>query len=99
MAIDAVTPQTGGEFNRVFPPLRHPRYPAGTLVPPVNGVVDKFNDLPVAYRGQVVQRAPYGQQAGAAPLLSPQDVADLVSFLQTLTDDRNAAPGGLTVKR
>ncbi len=67
--------------------------------PTVNGVVDKFNDLPVAYRGNVVQRAPYGLQAGAPPLLSAQDVADLVSFLQTLTDDRNAAPGGLTVKR
>jgi cytochrome c peroxidase len=67
--------------------------------PTVNGVVDKFNDLPTAYRGNVVQTAPYGQQVGAPPLLNAQDVADLVSFLQTLTDDRNAPPGGLTVKR
>jgi hypothetical protein len=32
-------------------------------------------------------------------LLSAQNVADLVSFLQTLTDDRSAAPGNPMVPR
>jgi len=61
--------------------------------------VQKFNDLPAAYRGNVISTAPFGQQAGAAPLLSAQNVADLVSFLQTLTDDRTAPQGSLTVAR
>ena len=65
----------------------------------VNGVVQKFNDLPLAYRGNVIQTAPFGRQAGAAPLLSAQNVEDLVSFLRTLTDDRSAAPGSPRVAR
>lgn len=71
----------------------------GRWYPTVNGVVQKFNDLPVAYRNNVLNTAPFGQQAGAAPLLSAQNVADLVSFLQTLTDDRMAPPGSPTVAR
>lgn len=69
----------------------------GRWYPTVNGVVQKFNDLPVAYRGNAISSVPFGQQAGAAPLPSAQNVADLVSFLQTLTDDRSAAPGSPTV--
>jgi len=61
--------------------------------------VQKFNDLPVAYRGNVLKTAPFGQLPGAAPLLSAQNVADLVSFLQTLTDDQTAPQGSLTVAR
>ena len=71
----------------------------GRWYPSVNGVVQKFNDLPSAYRGNVMSRAPFGQQRGARPLISAQDVEDLVSFLQTLTDDRSAAPGSPTVAR
>jgi cytochrome c peroxidase len=54
--------------------------------PSVEGVVQRFNDLPVAYRGNVTQRPPFGLQPGAAPQLSPQDVADIVAFLRTLSD-------------
>jgi cytochrome c peroxidase len=54
--------------------------------PVVNGVVDKFNDLPAAYRGNVEQRPPFGLQPGQPPRLSAQDVQDLVAFLQTLSD-------------
>ena len=54
--------------------------------PTVNGVVDKFNDLPAAYRGNVDQQPPFGQQPGQAPLLNAQEVQDLVAFLNTLTD-------------
>ncbi len=71
----------------------------GRWYPSVGGVVQKFNDLPAAHRGNVISTAPFGQQAGAAPLLSAQNVADLVSFLQTLTDDRTAPQGSLTVTR
>jgi cytochrome c peroxidase len=54
--------------------------------PSVNGVVQRFNDLPAAYRGNVTQRPPFGLQPGAAPRLLPQDVADIVAFLRTLSD-------------
>jgi cytochrome c peroxidase len=54
--------------------------------PSVNGVVQRFNDLPVAYRGNVTQRPPFGLLPGAAPRLMPQDVADIVAFLRTLSD-------------
>jgi cytochrome c peroxidase len=71
----------------------------GRWYPTADGVVQKFNDLPAVYRGNVLRTAPFGQQPGASPLLSAANVADLVSFLQTLTDDRNAPQGSLTVAR
>lgn len=54
--------------------------------PVVAGVVDKFNDLPLAYRDNVNQQPPFGLQAGQAPRVSAQDVQDLSAFLRTLTD-------------
>ena len=54
--------------------------------PVVGGVVQRFNDLPAAYRTNITQQAPFGQQPGDAPRLSAQDVADVAAFLQTLTD-------------
>jgi len=54
--------------------------------PVVDGVADTFNDLPVAYRGNVSQQPPFGLQPGQAPRLSAQDVQDLAAFLATLTD-------------
>jgi cytochrome c peroxidase len=54
--------------------------------PVVGGVVDKFNDLPAAYRSNVNQQTPFGLQPGQAPRLSAQDVQDLAAFLRTLTD-------------
>ncbi len=62
-------------------------------------VNDKFNDLPLGERGNVIRTAPFGQQPGDRPVLSAQDVDDLVSFLKTLTDDRTAPPGSPTVAR
>jgi cytochrome c peroxidase len=58
----------------------------GRWYPTVGGVVQKFNDLPAAYRGNVNQQAPFGQLPGQAPRLSPQQVQDVVAFLRTLTD-------------
>jgi cytochrome c peroxidase len=54
--------------------------------PVIDGVVDRFNDLPAAYRGNVNQQPPFGMQAGQPPRLNAQDVQDLVAFLNTLTD-------------
>ena len=54
--------------------------------PILGNVVDKFNDLPAAYRGNVNQLPPFGQQPGQPSRLSAQDVQDLVAFLRTLTD-------------
>jgi cytochrome c peroxidase len=54
--------------------------------PVVNGAVQRFNDLPAAYRGHVTQQPPFGLRAGDAPRLSAQDVADIVAFLRTLSD-------------
>ena len=54
--------------------------------PVVGGVVDRFNDLPAAYRGNVDHQPPFGLQPGQPPRLSAQDVQDVVAFLHTLTD-------------
>jgi cytochrome c peroxidase len=58
----------------------------GLWYPTVNGVVQKFDDLPAAYQGNVTTLAPFGGSAGQLPSLSPQDVDDIVAFLGTLTD-------------
>jgi len=53
--------------------------------PVMNGQVQLYNDLPAVYRPNLQRGAPF-RRAGQAPALSPQDVADLVAFLSTLTD-------------
>ncbi len=67
--------------------------------PIVNGRPDRFNDLPTALRGNVIQSAPFGLAPGAPPRLSAPDVADIAAFLRTLSDDPSAAPGKPTVTR
>ena len=55
--------------------------------PIVNGVVQKFNDLPLEYRGNLDRQAPLdGRPRGSAPAMSEQDMEDLEAFLKTLTD-------------
>lgn len=52
-----------------------------------------FDDLPVALRGNVTRQPPFGRSAPAGPAMDPQEVADLVCFLETLTDGhRTGAP-------
>lgn len=65
--------------------------------PMLNGQPDKFNDLPLGFRGNVITTAPFGGQPGAQPRLTPQMVNDLVAFLRTLDDDLTAPPGGPVV--
>jgi cytochrome c peroxidase len=57
-------------------------YPTGP-----DGVVDKFNDLPPAYRKNVnTTEVPYNRGPGMAPALNEAEIADLVQFLGTLND-------------
>lgn len=52
------------------------------------GRVEKFDDLPPAYRGNLDRQAPLdGRAAGGAPALSEAEIDDLLAFLGTLTDD------------
>lgn len=62
-------------------------YPRGP-----DGQVQKFNDLPPQYRGNVNMEPPFGRKPGDPPAFSPQDVSDIVAFLNTLTD--GYAPAG-----
>ena len=57
-------------------------YPTDT-----SGAVQKFNDLPAAFRKNVnTTEAPYNRKPGDAPALSESEIADVVAFLNTLTD-------------
>jgi len=53
----------------------------------VGGTVQKFNDLPAAYRGNIDTQMPLdGRKAGSTPPMTDADVGDLICFLKTLTD-------------
>jgi cytochrome c peroxidase len=55
--------------------------------PTVNGVVQLYNDLPTAYKVNVdTVDVPFGLLPGATPYMTPQNEADLLCFLETLTD-------------
>lgn len=51
-----------------------------------DGSIDRFDDLPAAYRGNLDMQAPFDRKPGDPPALSAQDVEDIVAFLQTLSD-------------
>ena len=52
-----------------------------------DGSVDRFNDLPDAYKANVnTTEAPYNRQPGDVPALSDAEVDDVVAFLHTLSD-------------
>lgn len=54
--------------------------------PVVGGTPQIFNDLPSTYHGNVNRLAPFQPNANGTARLSPQDVADIVAFLRTLSD-------------
>ncbi|WP_298282304.1 cytochrome-c peroxidase [Acidocella sp.] len=57
-------------------------YPIGP-----EGRVEKFNDLPQRYRANVDRiDPPLNRHKGEAPAMSRQDEADIIAFLNTLTD-------------
>jgi cytochrome c peroxidase len=52
-----------------------------------DGTVEKFNDLPPAYRANVdVTDPPFDRKAGDKPAMTAQDEADIIAFLNTLVD-------------
>lgn len=55
--------------------------------PVVDGIVQKFDDLPAAYRGNIDTQMPLdGRPSNSPPAMSAQDIEDLLAFLRTLTD-------------
>jgi cytochrome c peroxidase len=56
-------------------------YPVGA-----DGKVHKFDDMPLEYQPNVDFEPPFDRHPGEAPAMSPQDIADIVAFLRTLTD-------------
>jgi cytochrome c peroxidase len=55
----------------------------------------KFDDQPAGLEANVNMDAPFGGRPGGAPTLSERDIADLVAFLNTLTDGyRQAGAAG-----
>lgn len=56
--------------------------------PVVNGVVQKYDDLPPQYRRNIDPQPPLDSRPrGSQPAMSDQDVEDLEAFLRTLTDE------------
>jgi cytochrome c peroxidase len=52
-----------------------------------DGSVNKFDDLPAAYKANVnTTEAPYDRAPGDAPALTDAEVDDVIAFLQTLSD-------------
>ena len=55
--------------------------------PLVGGVPNKFDDLPVAFHGNVnTTEAPYNRALGGAPALTDAEIDDVIAFLNTLSD-------------
>ncbi|GAA5185099.1 cytochrome c peroxidase [Niveibacterium umoris] len=52
-----------------------------------DGSIDKFDDLPAAWRKNVnATEVPYNRKAGDAPALNDSEIDDLIAFLTTLND-------------
>ena len=84
-------PTVGGKPKAV----PDPAFPAYGLITTqtVGGTVQKFDDLPAAYRANMDRQMPLdGRAAGSAPAMTEQEVLDLVCFLETLTDDYHPPP-------
>lgn len=89
-------PSTGGSAA----PVDNPGYALFPQSRP-DATVQKFNDLPVAYQGNIDEQQPAGtgqggdntlgsgtapRPRGGAPAMSEQDVQDVICFLNILTD-------------
>jgi cytochrome c peroxidase len=52
-----------------------------------DGSVQKFNDIPLQYHANVdVSDPPFNRHFGETPAMTAQEEADIIAFLQTLTD-------------
>jgi cytochrome c peroxidase len=57
-------------------------YPLGA-----DGKVEKYDDIPVQYHGNVdVSDPPFNRHPGDVPAMTDQDEADIIAFLKTLND-------------
>jgi cytochrome c peroxidase len=54
--------------------------------PQADGVVQVFNDLPPELRANVTREPPFGVRTAGKPPMNHREAADLVCFLETLTD-------------
>jgi cytochrome c peroxidase len=53
----------------------------------LDGTIDKFDDLPEAYRANLNDEVPFdGRKPGGKPGLTEAEIDDITAFLQTLTD-------------
>ncbi len=46
----------------------------------------KFDDLPARYHANINIEPPFDRHAGDEPVLSEQEIDDIIAFLQTLDD-------------
>ncbi|MDY0746516.1 cytochrome c peroxidase [Paucibacter sp. R3-3] len=60
--------------------------PARVYPHDARGHVRKYDDLPAASHGNVNTEPPFGGKPGDKPVLSAAEIADVVTFLKTLTD-------------
>jgi cytochrome c peroxidase len=52
-----------------------------------DGTVSKYDDLPAKYQANVdVTDPPFDRHPGDTPAMTPQDEADIIAFIKTLTD-------------
>jgi cytochrome c peroxidase len=63
------------------------------------GALRKFDDLPAAFLGNIDSQGPFGQDAGAAPPLTDDDVDALLAFLQTLSDGYRVSTPAVTARK
>ncbi|WP_229743905.1 cytochrome-c peroxidase [Aliidongia dinghuensis] len=56
-----------------------------------DGTVDKYDDLPAAYHGNVNTDPPFDRKPGDKPALDAAEIDDVIAFLGTLTDGYKAA--------
>lgn len=54
-----------------------------------DGSIDKYDDLPMDAKANVNMDPPFDRHAGEALALSPDEIQDVISFLNTLTDGYN----------
>ena len=60
-----------------------------------SGAVVKYDDIPEKYRANAdVADAPFNRKPGDQPALDKQEIADIIAFLGTLTDDYKSGAGG-----
>jgi cytochrome c peroxidase len=78
-------PTVGGKLKTA----NDPGFPTYGLITTqsVGGKVDKYDDLPRSFRTNIDAQMPLdGRKAGSAPPMTDKNVADLLCFLDTLSD-------------